>query len=417
MTTADREKSVAVLGLGRIGSAMAHRLAASGWHVTTWSRSGRTLTGLDAAERADAAVAGSNLVVLSLFDGPACAQVIQDAAAGLAAGTVVVNTSTVGPDEAAALAEQVARTGARYVHAPVLGSVGPARSGQLSVLAGAASPDDIAAATPVAADLGTVLAVGGVTDAAVLKLIANGALAAVLLAIRDALAQAQSAGIDRDRALDALAESAVGGMIGAKRRRLAASDVAEADFTVAGLAKDLSLLMAAAGSDVPALATTLSRIESGQLRTEDDIAAVALPDTAPEAASDPNQHSAIRLTVAPEVAADDDVLAPLVAYATGHATGDPAHFRRAFLPSAHVEGLRDGEFVSWPLDTYCDLFDGNPDETEPAHRRRIDDVSVSGTVATATMTLWHGPATFTDIFLLVRTRDGWKIANKAYHRH
>ncbi|MFL6111139.1 MAG: nuclear transport factor 2 family protein [Catenulispora sp.] len=412
MTTSDREKSVAVLGLGRIGSALAHRLAGTGWRVTTWSRSGRTVTGIDAAANVDAAVTASHLVVLSLFDGPACAQVI-DAATGLGPGTVVVNTSTVGPDEAVALGERVTRTGAGYVHAPVLGSVGPARSGQLSVLAGAASPDDIAAAGPVLADLGTVVPVGGVADAATLKLIANGALAAVLLAIRDALTQAQLAGIDRDRALAALGESAVGGMVAAKRQRLATGDIAAADFTVTGLAKDLSLLAALPDSGTPALASTLARIESGQLKPEDDIAAVALPEAVPGA----DRHSAVRLTVAPGVEAAADVLAPLVAYATGHATGDPAHFRRAFLPSAHIEGLRDGTFVSWPLDSYCDLFNGEPDETEPAHRRRIDQVSVAGTVATATMTLWHGPATFTDIFLLVRTEDGWKIANKAYHRH
>ncbi|MFI7344007.1 nuclear transport factor 2 family protein [Streptomyces sp. NPDC050085] len=38
-------------------------------------------------------------------------------------------------------------------------------------------------------------------------------------------------------------------------------------------------------------------------------------------------------------------------------------------------------------------------------------------VATATMTLSHGADTFTDIFLLVRTDDSWRIANKAYHRN
>lgn len=45
----------------------------------------------------------------------------------------------------------------------------------------------------------------------------------------------------------------------------------------------------------------------------------------------------------------DDVLAPLRAYIRGHATGDPAHFREAFLPAARVEGVRDGIFASWAL--------------------------------------------------------------------
>jgi hypothetical protein len=126
--------------------------------------------------------------------------------------------------------------------------------------------------------------------------------------------------------------------------------------------------------------------------------------------------SSARTTPANGEAVDEQVLTPLRAYIRGHATGDPAHFRAAFLPSAHVEGIRDGAFVSWTLDDYCALFDGQPAPDEPARSRRIDTVSVYGSVATAAMTLWHGPDTFTDIFLLVRADGRWRIANKAYHR-
>src|SRR5689334_20218195 len=47
-------------------------------------------------------------------------------------------------------------------------------------------------------------------------------------------------------------------------------------------------------------------------------------------------------------------------YLRGHATGDPAYMRRAFLPTAHIEGIRDGAFTSWGLDEYCALFNGQP---------------------------------------------------------
>ncbi len=116
-------------------------------------------------------------------------------------------------------------------------------------------------------------------------------------------------------------------------------------------------------------------------------------------------------------AVPDAALEPLRAYVRGHATGDPAHFRDAFLPTAHIEGIRDGAFVSWPLDEYCALFRGRPAPDEPNRSRRIDAVAVHGTVATAAMTLSHGADTFTDLFLLVLVGDGWRIANKAYHRH
>jgi hypothetical protein len=169
-----------------------------------------------------------------------------------------------------------------------------------------------------------------------------------------------------------------------------------AHFTTAALAKDLRLLAA----EAPSARTAADRVE-GLLAS-----GVAAEDDALMALTAPSE----------EAVAPDDVLEPLRAYVRGHATGDPAHFRRAFLPSAHVEGMRDGAFVSWPLDDYCALFTGAPAADEAQRRRRIEQVRVEGTVATAVMTLWHGPDTFTDVFLLVRVEDGWRIANKAYHR-
>ena len=58
-----------------------------------------------------------------------------------AGGTLVVNASTVGPDESRALAAQAAEAGLRYVEAPVLGSVPAVRAGRLTVLAGGDGAD------------------------------------------------------------------------------------------------------------------------------------------------------------------------------------------------------------------------------------------------------------------------------------
>ncbi len=81
-----------------------------------------------------------------------------------------------------------------------------------------------------------------------------------------------------------------------------------------------------------------------------------------------------------------------------------------------MEGLQEGGFVSWDLDDFRARFSGRPANDEAARHRRIEHVAVTGTVATATMTLHHGAITFTDVFLLVRGDGGWRIANKAYHR-
>jgi hypothetical protein len=105
------------------------------------------------------------------------------------------------------------------------------------------------------------------------------------------------------------------------------------------------------------------------------------------------------------------------AYLLGHATGDPAHMRRAFLPTAHIEGIREGVFTSWGLDEYCALFDGKPAPDEATRQRTIDLIQISGTAAIAAATLVHGPVTFTDYFVLLKVDGVWKIANKVYHGH
>ncbi|MEY9856147.1 hypothetical protein ABH935_001751 [Catenulispora sp. GAS73] len=162
------------------------------------------------------------------------------------------------------------------------------------------------------------------------------------------------------------------------------------------------------GTDVVVLNT--STISPGEASRTPLPVAAELADAAAASEAD-----IIVAATAPVV--DDAVLEPLRAYIRGHATGDASHFRKAFLPTAHIEGIRGGAFVSWPLEKYCSLFNGEPAEDEATRTRRIDSVRVYGTVASASMTLHHGADTFTDIFLLVHADGGWRIANKAYHRH
>jgi len=104
-------------------------------------------------------------------------------------------------------------------------------------------------------------------------------------------------------------------------------------------------------------------------------------------------------------------------YLQGHATGDPSHMRNAFLPTAHIEGIRAGNFTSWTLDEYCALFTGTPAGDEATRRRHIDHIDVSGTAAYAKAILTHGSVTFTDYFVLLKVEGSWKIANKVYHAY
>ena len=418
-------QTIAVLGLGRMGSAIATRLTrlarlADGghdWGVVGWTRSGRTTStgAVETVGDVSAAVAKADVVVLALFDGHACRQVVDQLSDALRPEAIVWNASTVAPAEASELARRLGRS---YVHAPVLGSVPAVAAGELEILA-AGDQDALERARPVLEALGKVHRVEDAATAAALKLVANSSLAGAVLALRETLRQAEALGLRRAQVLDVLELGQLGGLVARKRAFLAgpltaaagrmktdarqttaevgqavsdsAADAAPgaAEFTIGALAKDMALLAEASHSPLGS--------------------AAELAGTP----ADPSADIAVAATV-PSV--DDAVLEPLRAYMRGHATGDPAHFRAAFLASAHIEGIRDGAFVSWRLDEYCDLFNGLPAADEAKRSRRIDAVSVHGSVATASMTLWHGADIFTDIFLLVHVDGRWRIANKAYHR-
>ncbi|MGW4041667.1 nuclear transport factor 2 family protein [Streptomyces sp. NPDC004721] len=381
--------TVAVLGLGRMGAAIATRLADQDWDVVGWTRSGRHVAGaVETTRDPNDAVVKADITVLALFDGRACRQVVDRIRPSLRPDTIVLNTSTIAPAEASTLARHL---GPSYVHAPVLGSVPAVAAGTLQILA-AGDRDALDRVEPVLRALGTVRPVDDAATAAALKLVANSSLAGAVLALRDSLRQADALDLPRPQVLDVLELGQLGGLVTRKRTLLAdrsTTTAAPAEFTIGALAKDMALLAAASNSP---------------LRSAADLAATS---------ADPEADIAVAATVP---AVDDAVLEPLRSYIRGHATGDPTHFRDAFLPTAHIEGIRDGAFVSWRLDEYCALFNGRPARDEPTRMRHIDTIDVHGTVATASMTLRHGPDTFTDVFLLVQAEGGWRIANKAYHR-
>ncbi|CAI9399834.1 nuclear transport factor 2 family protein [Nocardioides sp. T2.26MG-1] len=389
---------VAILGLGRIGSAMAERLSQT-HSVRTWSRS--QAQGPTAAQ----VVAGADVVLLCLYDAAACREVLEACRPELGPGTTVVNTATVGPEEAAELSALVSGLGADYVHAPVVGSVPAALAGELTVLTG---PDAGPTAAEVLDRLGRRVSLAGAREAAAAKLLANGVLADTLLTLRRSLRLADSLDLSRPTALDVLASTALGPVVRVKRPLLEQPGhvAAGAQFTAGALMKDLALLSRATGSTPWAVRDLDVLLATGAVGADDDVAAVATADL--EVAG---------VDIAADVVAAPEVLRPLLAYARGHATGDPAHFRDAFLPTAHVEGHRDGVFTSWGLDEYVALFAGQPADDEPVRRRQLESVDVHGRVGTARMTLWHGADTFTDAFVLVRTPEGeWRIANKVYER-
>jgi 3-hydroxyisobutyrate dehydrogenase-like beta-hydroxyacid dehydrogenase len=392
--------SVAVLGLGRMGTAMADRLRPH-HDVRTWTRS--------AGGSPVDAVDGAEVVLLCLYDGQACREVLAACLSSVPADAVVVNTTTVGPGEAAGLERAVEAHGSSYLHAPVMGSTPAIARGALTILAGG-KPS--AEAETVLSHLGDILVFAGPAEAATLKLVANGVLGDSLASLRRAIARGDALGLPREAVLEVLGRGALGRFVEGKRDVLGEEGARPpATFAAGALAKDL-LLLADAADTVSDSATTVSTLlAGGDLGRDDDITVIGV------ATPDLTWLADARLDVSPEIVADPAVLRPLHAYALTHATGDPRHLPDAFLPTAHIEGYRDGEFSSWDLESFAGVFTGSPAADEASRTRRIERLDVRGSVATAVMTLHHGEVDFTDVFVLVRRPDGtWRIANKAYER-
>lgn len=229
---------IAFLGLGRMGVPMAGRLVAAGHKVTVWNRTPRGLPGAEAAPSPAAAVAGADVVMTMLSDPEAVTEVVRAALPGLRPGTVLVEMSTIGPDALERL-RGLLPAGVGLVDAPVLGSVGPAAEGTLTVLAGGRREDldRVAHLLPV---FGTVHEAGGPGAGAATKLAVMSLLVTAQVGLAETLAYADALGIGRAALLDVLGATPLAGL--AERLRPAVeSGPFETRYALGLAAKDLRL--------------------------------------------------------------------------------------------------------------------------------------------------------------------------------
>ena len=265
---------VAVVGTGRMGSAMVVRLVAAGHEVTVFNRT-RSRAELVAAAYSltiaptprDAASA-ADVVIVSLADDAA----LRDAylgpdglVAGLGAGTVVADTSTVDPATIRALGDDVARVGATLIDTPVSGSVSSVQSGKLLVMAGG-DEAALARAQPVlAAFAGRVISLGPLGSGATMKLVVNSMVHGLNAALAEALVLAEKAGVVRSAAYEVIASSAVAApFVLYKRAAYENPDDTPVAFALDLVAKDLDLaatLAARVGADVPQLVTNRAVVQ------------------------------------------------------------------------------------------------------------------------------------------------------------
>jgi 3-hydroxyisobutyrate dehydrogenase len=220
---------VAILGMGRMGSAMARRVAAAGHDVTVWNRTEATARALaestsDARVRVAAtpedAVDDRAIILSVLADGDAGRAVLLDPVvlAHLTPGAVVCDLGTSGVAAAHDLERGVRAAGARFIDAPVSGSVPAVQAGTLLVMAGG-DEDAVAAGSAVlSAFARRVIHVGAVGAGQTMKLAVNLVVHNLNAAVAEALALATKAGISGDAAYDVFEQSVIAApFVGYKR--------------------------------------------------------------------------------------------------------------------------------------------------------------------------------------------------------
>lgn len=193
---------VGLLGVGLMGSAMAHRLLAQGIAVTAWNRSPEPLLelegrGAQAARRPGEAVAGADVVITMLPTAAVVLDVVRPLLDDWPENTIWLQMSSVGATEADDLARVAEAHGVRIVDAPVSGSTAPAEQGELTVLA--SGPDS---ARPVVEPIFDALAsrvlwVGEAGMGSRLKLAANHWMITMVAALVETTRLCDAMGLDQ----------------------------------------------------------------------------------------------------------------------------------------------------------------------------------------------------------------------------
>jgi len=207
---------VGIVGLGRMGAAMAQRLREQGCEVVGWDHKAETSKslaagGLPIAANARAVAAASEIVISSITEDNGARAIFNGANGFLQAdvkGKLFIEMSTLQPMTGRELAPLVEAKGARLIESPVLGTIPQVRAGTLFAMVGGRAEDLARARAVLDKMTRRVLHMGPHGAGYAMKLAANVGLGAYVQAIAESLALGAKQGLALDQMLDALSESA-----------------------------------------------------------------------------------------------------------------------------------------------------------------------------------------------------------------
>ena len=277
--------SLAFAGIGLMGLPMTRRLLAAGFPLRVWNRSADKCAplvqqGARTAQGPAELCAEAEIVMLCLADTAAVREVVFGPGGiveGARAGQLLVDFSSLEPAATRAMAAELeARTGMRWVDAPVSGGTPGAEAGTLAIMAGGALAD-IERLRPVLAHLGQrITRMGEVGAGQVTKVCNQMIVACNALVIAEVVALAERAGVDASLIAPALA----GGFADSKPLQILAPQMAERRFEpikwhVRTLLKDLDTavkLSREQGNATPmsGLAAQLMRLHGSQGHLDQD---------------------------------------------------------------------------------------------------------------------------------------------------
>lgn len=242
------------IGLGHMGEPMALRLLQSGQMLNAYNRSVEKTKTLAESGAAIFSTPGeitgqSDIIFLMLSDAGAIRSVLNGSdgvITAMAPGKIVVNMSTIAPEDAASFARLVSGKGGQYLDAPVSGSVGAAKAGQLIILAGGEEAA-LEACRPYFALLGKETIHFGATGMGSSAKLAINLLVGVMgQGIGEAVLFAEKLGVEKEKILELIGKSALNSTFFQLKREMYSRDEFPAAFKVGLMSKDLGLVKAEA---------------------------------------------------------------------------------------------------------------------------------------------------------------------------
>lgn len=256
---------VGILGLGRMGRAMAARLAGQGFQVAGWTRSGVTsaagVPGIVACAQVPMVAAVADILVLSLSDDAAVVGVVRDLTRGSLGSKLVIDTSTIGPDTLRGQAEAIHAAGGRALDAPISGGPDMVAQGKAGFYIGGDAAD-VARFMPVAEALADrIHHVGPLGTGAAAKIVNNMMLMGFWQALKEALSVGKRAGLDLDTMLKVLGTSPAASGAFQHRLPVLRGESDAVGFSVAGVVKDGAMFSRIAGAlqvEIPAISAAIA---------------------------------------------------------------------------------------------------------------------------------------------------------------